>query len=331
MTSEKDNSHIIAYPDLYNSDAVTSKSLYKDVLVFDDEKATSIKNTKGLIPLHFSDIELLIRASRSWDKVKNKGFSRSDALKGDGCLTFLKTTMLISILFAGTIIAPLIYRLFTDGNFPVFLEPGLSALLFVSALFLACTTGYLMEKRECHLVINSHPIHSVIKEKYPQGIEELPLVQLYFDPHLYAKFCSTFNKLDNFLEQNHNALDIILDTFELSQAYDDFIQQYVFLLENKERISPGLFADYVVQLRRKSEKLISIIDDLHKVLDDYRAELDKNSKQIKELDQSIADEEAQAYYPIDRTLKTNGIGDTKEHDSDKPAKKQGGKYRDFMF
>lgn len=305
MDIEKNSNRIIAYPDLYNSDVVTSYENYNNLFSANGSDYLRIEDVKLCIPLHFNDVQLLIR---SFGKCSEKTLEEENK-ESNFLVSSLKSFMrsdsfIISLIL---ISASLLYVLMHFANIDIFSNPFLivipAILLVLEFVFAICIIWELpdcLEKQHSGNDKDTSLIKEAILSKYPKGSKDLPLVRLSSDYGIYSHFYSVFVKLDQLFDNPYAALES-LNFSELSQAYDDFMQMYVFLSENKKKISSKLFAEYMVQLEEKSEKLVSILDDLFEVLDDYHAESDKARKQAEDFNQSIADEEAQMYYPVERS------------------------------
>lgn len=156
------------------------------------------------------------------------------------------------------------------------------------------------------------------------------IIWLYYStiPHCYFEYNFVFKENDKELLQNKVFLDISsykeqknhkktiksiikavnhinnnnrndsIDLYELKNLYNEYMQLLSFMLTNKNNISHELYNNYRQQLKNLIQNIIKETDNITILIKEQEEYMDKNKKELNNINQEILDNEAMTIFPM---------------------------------
>jgi len=262
--------------------------------------------------------------ARDVNAIKNKySLKDTNTLKGKLAefSTDLENKMLLAIgAFIGTVIIALLGL--RGVSFGIDLLPVAEPIkttigVVMNMAFLLSIVGIPVYRSEKHGLCNFNTPEFLLSRKDKKEFTRAEFVSApravteRLDPcHL-----AYVHNLHTIFTNNEDILDT-LDFSELRQAYDNYMDLFVFLSANEEAISHKLYHDYREELRRRGTKLsdeIAAVNTLIKKHKESRTELIRAQHEIT---QDMLDADALRAMPLTNPEDTRGIVNSTAVDGD---------------
>lgn len=101
-------------------------------------------------------------------------------------------------------------------------------------------------------------------------------------------------KINTILNKNTDNIDL----YELKTIYNEYMQLLSFMLTNKNNISHELYNNYRQQLKNLTQNIIKETDNITILIKEQEEYMDKNKKELNNLNQEIIDNEAMTIFPM---------------------------------
>lgn len=101
-------------------------------------------------------------------------------------------------------------------------------------------------------------------------------------------------KINTILNKNTDNIDL----YELKTIYNEYMQLLSFMLTNKDNISHELYNNYRQQLKNLIQNIIKETDNITILIKEQEEYMDKNKKELNNINQEILDNEAMTIFPM---------------------------------
>lgn len=101
-------------------------------------------------------------------------------------------------------------------------------------------------------------------------------------------------KINTILNKNTDNIDL----YELKTIYNEYMQLLSFMLTNKDNISYELYNNYRQQLKNLIQNIIKETDNITILIKEQEEYMDKNKKELNNINQEILDNEAMTIFPM---------------------------------
>lgn len=101
-------------------------------------------------------------------------------------------------------------------------------------------------------------------------------------------------KINTILNKNTDNIDL----YELKTIYNEYMQLLSFMLTNKDNISHELYNNYRQQLKNLIQNIIKETDNITILIKEQEKYMDKNKKELNNINQEILDNEAMTIFPM---------------------------------
>lgn len=257
------------------------------------------KYNQSFYPVSFQDIKTI-------KNLNNKYGSKRPSLSWKGKIVyFLGSNEIIEILtflLIATVIA--LTKIFTAIKVFKYISQYINStllssiltvigiVLLISTVVISC---FLTMEKFCTTIDNPYQNKylKLVNKKEKKLLKDKVFLNIptYKERKNHEKI---IGKINTILNKNTDNIDL----YELKTIYNEYMQLLSFMLTNKDNISHELYNNYRQQLKNLIQNIIKETDNITILIKEQEEYMDKNKKELNNINQEILDNEAMTIFPM---------------------------------